>query len=211
MILFSFHWSYFVFCTLGLIYGAYYYFFFHLGTGGLIETFGWLEFVKISSLCIMASLLWILRPVLLVFSRSILISVFLWIYWHVDLITEILRVSGLAPSQSFLDHERLEQGSPLSSVSLHSNCGPMDLEGWAGMQTEVMFLSIITLFSCFLLEHLIFPRVYPFFPFYIIWFSLGLLLLWISQRHMLFMRNITRTIAGPISFGSEGINEKASI
>ncbi|KAJ8618671.1 hypothetical protein MRB53_014857 [Persea americana] len=49
---------------------------------------------------------------------------------------EILRVSGLAPSQSFLDHERLEQGSPLSSVSLHSNCGPMDLEGWAGMQTE---------------------------------------------------------------------------
>lgn len=58
--------------------------------------------------------------------------------FYVDVITEIFRASGLGPSQSFLDHERMEQGSPLSSVGLHSNGGPMDLEGWAGMQTEVV-------------------------------------------------------------------------
>lgn len=54
---------------------------------------------------------------------------------------EILRASGLAPSQSFLDHERLEQGSPLRLVGHHSNGGPMDLEGWPGNHPEVIMLT----------------------------------------------------------------------
>ncbi|XP_011628619.1 KH domain-containing protein At1g09660/At1g09670 isoform X2 [Amborella trichopoda] len=49
---------------------------------------------------------------------------------------EIVRASGLAPHQAFVDHERIEQGSPLRSAALLSNGGPMDLEGWSGMQTE---------------------------------------------------------------------------
>ncbi|KAG9456927.1 hypothetical protein H6P81_001435 [Aristolochia fimbriata] len=49
---------------------------------------------------------------------------------------EIVRASGLAPSQSFVDHERLDHGSPLRSVGQHSNGGPMDLEGWSSMHTE---------------------------------------------------------------------------
>ncbi|XP_077224768.1 RNA-binding KH domain-containing protein isoform X2 [Tasmannia lanceolata] len=49
---------------------------------------------------------------------------------------EIVRASGLAHSQSFVDHERMEHGSPLRSGALHSNGRPMDLEGWPGMQTE---------------------------------------------------------------------------
>ncbi|XP_058097665.1 KH domain-containing protein At1g09660/At1g09670 [Magnolia sinica] len=49
---------------------------------------------------------------------------------------EIVRASGLAPSQNFVDRESMEHGSPLRSAGLHSNGGPMDLEGWSGMQTE---------------------------------------------------------------------------
>lgn len=49
---------------------------------------------------------------------------------------EILRVSGLAPNQSFIDPKRIEHGSPLR-LSTHSlNGGPMDLDGWPGMVTE---------------------------------------------------------------------------
>nr|XP_010927868.1 KH domain-containing protein At1g09660/At1g09670 [Elaeis guineensis] len=49
---------------------------------------------------------------------------------------EIVRASGLAPNQSFVDPERIEHGSPLRLTSHPSNGGPMDLEGWPGMQTE---------------------------------------------------------------------------
>ncbi|KAG1363657.1 KH domain-containing protein [Cocos nucifera] len=49
---------------------------------------------------------------------------------------EIVRASGLAPNQSFVDPERIEHGSPLRLTGHPSNGGPMDLEGWPGMQTE---------------------------------------------------------------------------
>ncbi|XP_068647865.1 KH domain-containing protein At1g09660/At1g09670-like isoform X2 [Aristolochia californica] len=49
---------------------------------------------------------------------------------------EIVRASGLAPSQSFVDHDRLDHGSPLRPVGQHSNGGPMDLEGWSSMHPE---------------------------------------------------------------------------
>lgn len=49
---------------------------------------------------------------------------------------EIIRASGLAPNQSFVDAERIEHGNPLRLTRHPSNGGPMDLEGWSGMQTE---------------------------------------------------------------------------
>ncbi|XP_078181821.1 RNA-binding KH domain-containing protein isoform X1 [Carex rostrata] len=51
---------------------------------------------------------------------------------------EILRASSLAQNQSFMDHERLEHGSPLRipGHGHHANGGPMEVEGWSGMQTE---------------------------------------------------------------------------
>lgn len=50
---------------------------------------------------------------------------------------EIVRASGLAQGQSFVDHERMEHGSPLrSGGGVHSNGGLMELEGWSGLQTE---------------------------------------------------------------------------
>lgn len=49
---------------------------------------------------------------------------------------EIVRASGLGPNQSFVDSERIEQNSPLRVTGHHASGGPMDLEGWAGMQTE---------------------------------------------------------------------------
>ncbi|XP_038990234.1 KH domain-containing protein At1g09660/At1g09670-like isoform X2 [Phoenix dactylifera] len=49
---------------------------------------------------------------------------------------EIIRASGLAPNQSFVDSERIEHGNPLRLTGHPSNGGPMDLEGWSGMQTE---------------------------------------------------------------------------
>lgn len=55
-------------------------------------------------------------------------------------ISEIVRASGLAQGQSFVDHERMEHGSPLrSGGGVHSNGGLMELEGWSGLQTEVIF------------------------------------------------------------------------
>lgn len=52
---------------------------------------------------------------------------------------EILRASSLAQNQGFMDHERLEHGSPLrlQGHGHHANGGPMEVEGWSGMQTEV--------------------------------------------------------------------------
>ncbi|XP_064979136.1 KH domain-containing protein At1g09660/At1g09670-like isoform X2 [Musa acuminata AAA Group] len=49
---------------------------------------------------------------------------------------EIMRASGLAPNQAFVDPERIEHGSPLRLAGHPSNGGPMDLEGWSGMQAE---------------------------------------------------------------------------
>ncbi|CAN6475572.1 unnamed protein product [Victoria cruziana] len=49
---------------------------------------------------------------------------------------EIVRASALASSQGFIDHDRMDHGSPLRSGGLLSNGTSMDLEGWAGMQTE---------------------------------------------------------------------------
>ncbi|RWW27647.1 hypothetical protein GW17_00007912 [Ensete ventricosum] len=59
-------------------------------------------------------------------------------------VAEIMRASGLAPNQAFVDPERIEHGSPLRLAGHASNGGPMDLEGWSGMQAEVMplYLSI---------------------------------------------------------------------
>jgi hypothetical protein len=53
--------------------------------------------------------------------------------------TEILRASSLTPNQGFMDHERLDHGSPLRlpGHGHHANGGPMDVEGWSGLQTEV--------------------------------------------------------------------------
>lgn len=55
-----------------------------------------------------------------------------------------MRASGLAPNQAFVDPERIEHGSPLRLAGHPSNGGPMDLEGWSGMQAEVtpLYLSI---------------------------------------------------------------------
>jgi protein quaking len=38
-----------------------------------------------------------------------------------------------------MDHERLDHGSTLRlpGHARHANGGPMDVEGWSGMQTEV--------------------------------------------------------------------------
>ena len=55
---------------------------------------------------------------------------------------EILRVSGLGSNHNF-DPERIELGSPSRFSSHHSNGGPMDLELWSGMQTEVKKSAII--------------------------------------------------------------------
>ncbi|XP_074570160.1 KH domain-containing protein At1g09660/At1g09670-like [Curcuma longa] len=43
---------------------------------------------------------------------------------------EIMKTSGLVPNHSFVDSERMDHSSPLRLG------GPMDLEGWSGMQTE---------------------------------------------------------------------------
>lgn len=52
--------------------------------------------------------------------------------------TEIRRVSGF--NQTLVDHERLEHESPFRTLSQNANGRPMDLEGWPGMQMEVMLV-----------------------------------------------------------------------
>ncbi|KAG6483148.1 hypothetical protein ZIOFF_059788 [Zingiber officinale] len=53
-------------------------------------------------------------------------------FCHRLLNLEIMRASGLVPNHSFVDSERMDHGSPLRLGE------PMDLEGWSGMQTEVI-------------------------------------------------------------------------
>lgn len=48
-----------------------------------------------------------------------------------------MRASGLAHGQGFVDRERMDHGSPLRSGA--GIGGPMELEGWSGMRTEVIF------------------------------------------------------------------------
>eukprot|EP01018_Ginkgo_biloba_P023819 Gb_06618 [translate_table: standard] len=57
---------------------------------------------------------------------------------------EIVRASGLVSNQGFVDHDRLEHGSPMASAGLLSNGGAMDLGSWAGLQTERMSISQAT-------------------------------------------------------------------
>ncbi|CAL9114360.1 unnamed protein product, partial [Musa textilis] len=53
---------------------------------------------------------------------------------------EIVQASGLAPNQTFVHHERIEHVTPLRLIGHPSIGGPMDLEGWSGMHTEVILL-----------------------------------------------------------------------
>lgn len=48
---------------------------------------------------------------------------------------EIVRVSIWAPNQNFIP-ERMEHSSPLRLAGHPTNGGPMDLEGWSGIQAE---------------------------------------------------------------------------
>lgn len=58
---------------------------------------------------------------------------------------EIVRLSTLVSNQGFVDHDRLEHGSPMTSAGLLSNGGAMmDLGGWSGLQTERMSISQAT-------------------------------------------------------------------
>lgn len=49
---------------------------------------------------------------------------------------EIIKVSGLAHNQYFVSSERIEHGSPMRLAGQPSNGELMDVEGWAGIQTE---------------------------------------------------------------------------
>jgi len=49
---------------------------------------------------------------------------------------EIVRASGLLPTQNFFDPERIEHSSPLRLAGHLVGGGPMNLEGRSGMQTE---------------------------------------------------------------------------
>eukprot|EP00252_Welwitschia_mirabilis_P016893 TRINITY_DN3762_c0_g1_i1.p1 TRINITY_DN3762_c0_g1~~TRINITY_DN3762_c0_g1_i1.p1 ORF type:complete len:294 (+),score=52.98 TRINITY_DN3762_c0_g1_i1:217-1098(+) len=53
---------------------------------------------------------------------------------------EILRLSTLV-NQGFVDHDRLEHGSPMASSGLLSNGGAMDLGCWPSLQSERMSMS----------------------------------------------------------------------
>ncbi|XP_020094452.1 KH domain-containing protein At1g09660/At1g09670-like [Ananas comosus] len=57
-------------------------------------------------------------------------------FCHRLLNQEILRATSLNPNQNFVDPERIEHGSPLRLPGHAANGGPMDVEGWSGMQTE---------------------------------------------------------------------------
>jgi len=58
---------------------------------------------------------------------------------------EIVRLSTLVSNQGFVDHDRLDHGSPMTSAGLLSNGGTMmDLGGWSGLQTERMSISQAT-------------------------------------------------------------------
>jgi protein quaking len=59
---------------------------------------------------------------------------------HILFNAEILRASSIAPNHSFVDTERIEHGSPLRLPGHPMNGQPMDLEGWSGMQTEVLHI-----------------------------------------------------------------------
>eukprot|EP00252_Welwitschia_mirabilis_P016895 TRINITY_DN3762_c0_g1_i7.p1 TRINITY_DN3762_c0_g1~~TRINITY_DN3762_c0_g1_i7.p1 ORF type:complete len:165 (+),score=22.47 TRINITY_DN3762_c0_g1_i7:217-711(+) len=52
---------------------------------------------------------------------------------------EILRLSTLV-NQGFVDHDRLEHGSPMASSGLLSNGGAMDLGCWPSLQSENLFV-----------------------------------------------------------------------
>lgn len=49
---------------------------------------------------------------------------------------EIIKVSSWANNQNFLSPERIEHDSPMRLSGHPSNGGPMDVEGWSGIQTE---------------------------------------------------------------------------
>lgn len=51
---------------------------------------------------------------------------------------EILRASSLPPNPNFAEPERFDHASPLRLAGHPMNGQPMDLEGWMGMQTEVL-------------------------------------------------------------------------
>lgn len=61
-------------------------------------------------------------------------------------------MSAIAPNQGFVDLERIEHDSPFRSLGQHPNGGPMDLEGWPAMQTEVCYLILILSFVLSLVE-----------------------------------------------------------
>lgn len=63
---------------------------------------------------------------------------------------EILRASSLPPNPNFVEPERVNHGSPLRLTGHPMNGQPMDLEGWSGMQTEVIHIHTIV---CSLVLH----------------------------------------------------------
>lgn len=48
-----------------------------------------------------------------------------------------MRMSGLISNQSIVDHERIGHGHPFRSLGQQANGGPVDVQGWSAMQTEV--------------------------------------------------------------------------
>lgn len=55
-------------------------------------------------------------------------------------------MSALVPNQGFVDLERVEHDSPFRSLGQLPNGGPMDLEGWPGMQMEVRDLILAAVY-----------------------------------------------------------------
>ena len=53
---------------------------------------------------------------------------------------EILRASSLPPIQTFVEPERIDHGSPLRFAGQPMNGQALDLDGWSGMQTEVLHI-----------------------------------------------------------------------
>mgnify|MGYP004715515045 CR=1 FL=1 len=54
-----------------------------------------------------------------------------------------MRVSGLVSNQ-YLDHERMGHESPYGSLGQHPNGGPMSVETWYPLGTEVCVPSLST-------------------------------------------------------------------
>lgn len=62
-----------------------------------------------------------------------------------------MRTSGLVSNQSYVDRERMVHDRQYRSLGQQPNGGPMDLESWSSMQTEVGDYIYIYIFLSFFL------------------------------------------------------------